>query len=234
MQFDTKIKSAHYQEATRTWLLTDENQNTYSSRYILTALGILSDPTLPVIPGVGDFEREAYHTSRWPKDYTLSNKRVGIIGVGATGIQIIQEIVKWDIKSLTVFQRTPNWSAPLRNGPINKEEMEEIRQRYPEIHEMCATSAAGFIHVADERRFWDVSKEDRLALYEEIYAKPGFGKWLSNFADVHFDREANAEFSEFIANKIRERVNDPKTAEKLIPKCHGKSRPSISMFNERL
>lgn len=223
MQFNTKIRSAHYQEATRTWLVTDENQNTYTSRFVLTALGILSDATLPIIPGVEDFQGEAYHTSRWPKDYTLSNKRVGIIGVGATGIQIIQEIVKSDLQSLTVFQRTPNWSAPLHNGSISEEEMEDIRQRYPEIHRKCAESSAGFIHVADERRFWDVSKEDRLAFWEELYGKPGFGKWIGNFVDIHFDREANAEFSEFIANKIRERVNDPVTAEKLIPKCHGTS-----------
>lgn len=221
MQFNTKIKTAHYQEHSRTWLLTDDTGKTYSSRFLVTALGILSEPTLPVIPGVEDFQGEAHHTSRWPDDWSFTNKRVGIIGVGATGIQIIPEIVKSGLKSLTVFQRTPNWAAPLRNGKITKDEMEEIRQNYPEIHKLCAESAAGFTHSADPRRFWDVPKEERTALFEEIYAKPGFAKWLGAFGDIHFDKEANAELSEFMANKIRERVNDPKTAEKLVPKCHG-------------
>ncbi|KAK4502004.1 hypothetical protein PRZ48_007815 [Zasmidium cellare] len=185
-------------------------------------MGILSKPTLPTtIEGVHDFEREVFHTTRWPKDWSPSGKRVGIIGTGATAIQIIQEIVKSDLKSLTVFQRTPNWSAPLRNEPITTEEMQEIRCRYPEIFERCRESYSGFVHMPHMIKTLDVSEEERTAYWEKIYATRGFEKWQSNFSDIGTSREANALVSKFFADKVRERVNDPKTAEKLIPKCHG-------------
>ncbi|KXT02385.1 hypothetical protein AC578_235, partial [Pseudocercospora eumusae] len=223
MQFNTRVKSARWREESKSWLVTDNSGRTYSTRFIVTALGILNEPTLPNIPGVENYRGEAFHTSRWPSEWTFKDKRVGIIGTGATAIQIIQEIVKpqYGVKSLTVFQRTPNWSAPLRNEPISSDQMKVYRKQYPEIFEQCANSYAGFIHVADTRKTLEVPEEERLAFWETLYAKPGFAKWLGNFADINTDRDANAAFSAFIAAKIRARVHDPITAEKLIPKTHG-------------
>ena len=109
MQFDTKVKTAYWQNDSRMWLLTDSDGRSYSSRFLVTAMGILNDPTLPNIPGVEDFKGEAFHTSRWPSEWSLDGKRVGIIGTGATAIQIIPEIAKLPLKHLTVFQRTANW-----------------------------------------------------------------------------------------------------------------------------
>lgn len=224
MQFSTKIVSAHFQEDTRLWLLTDSHGLTYSSRFLVTALGILSAPTLPNIPGAETF-KDSFHSSRWPEDgdKRLKGKRVGIIGTGATGIQIIQTIVKpeYDVKSLTVFQRTPNWSAPLRNESLTKQDMVEIRKQYPKIFEQCLKSYSGFVYTADTRKTLEVPEAERLAFWEDLYAKPGFAKWLQNFADINTDREANAVFSKFIADKIRQRVHDPRIAEKLIPRNHG-------------
>ncbi|PPJ56859.1 hypothetical protein CBER1_09980 [Cercospora berteroae] len=225
MQFNTKVLSAHWQQDSRTWLLTDSHGLTYTSRFLITAMGIISAPTLPLIPGVDLFKGPAFHPSRWPADgnQQLIGKRVGIIGTGATGIQIIQTIVKpdFDLKSLTVFQRTPNWSAPLRNEPISQEEMAEYRKKYPEIFDRCSKSWSGFIHMSDTRKTLEVPEEERHAIWEDLYSKPGFGKWLGNFADINFDRDANAAYSAWIADKIRQRVNDPEIAEKLIPKNHG-------------
>ena len=133
MQFDTRIKSAKFQEDTSSWLLQDEDGSHYKCRYLITAMGILNKPTLPNIPGVRDFQGESWHTARWPSDSSsLIGKRVGIIGTGATAIQTIQAISD-KVGHLTVFQRTPNWTAPLRNSKISPEEMQEIRNRYPEI-----------------------------------------------------------------------------------------------------
>lgn len=109
MQFDTRIKTAYWQNDSYTWLLTDTQGKTYSSRFLITAMGILNDPTLPNIPGVESYQGEAYHTSRWPKEWSVDGKRVGIIGTGATAIQIIPEIAKLPLEQLTVFQRTANW-----------------------------------------------------------------------------------------------------------------------------
>lgn len=221
MQFNTRVESAHYQDATDSWLLTDENGQRYSSRFLLTAMGILNKPTYPNIPGVNDFKGQAFHTAQWPAEMIdLSDKRVGIIGTGATAIQTVQEIVK-NIGHLTVFQRTPNWSAPLRNTKITPEEMKEIRMRYPEIFKQCAASYSCFIHQSDPRSIWDATPEEREARFEELYAQPGFAKWVCNYKEMATDPKANAIVSEFFARKIRERVHDQATAEKLIPKCHG-------------
>jgi cation diffusion facilitator CzcD-associated flavoprotein CzcO len=221
IQFNTRIQSAKFQSPGNHWLLTDESGRQYTSRYIITAMGILNQPTLPVIPGVDDFQGQAWHTARWPADHSgLAGKRVGIIGTGATAIQTIHEIYKM-VGTLTVFQRTPNWTAPLRNSQISEDEMALIRQRYPEIFQQCLESYSCFIHVTDSRKTVDMSREELFARWEELFQKPGFSKVLSVSADVATDREANRLYSEFHANKIRARIHDPALAEKLIPKNHG-------------
>ncbi|KAF2715356.1 FAD/NAD(P)-binding domain-containing protein [Pleomassaria siparia CBS 279.74] len=221
MQFNTAITTAQWREDSTSWILTDGTGKSYTSRFLITAMGILNKPTLPNIPGVRDFKGPSFHTSRWPDDAsTLNGQRVGIIGTGATAIQTIQEIKK-TVGSLHVFQRTPNWTAPLRNSTISPEDMNEIRKQYPTIFQTCLDSYACFIHSSDTRKTFDVTPEEREKHYEDIYSQAGFSKWLRNFADLGTDRKANELFSAFIANKIRQRVNDPAVAEKLIPKNHG-------------
>ena len=99
--------------------------------------------------------------------------------------------------------------------------MADIKARYDEIFALCARTPGGFIHEPDRRPFFEVPREERLAKWEQLYGEPGFGIWLANFRDIFMDEEANAELSEFIADKIRSRVHDPVVAEKLIPKDHG-------------
>ncbi|KAJ5098034.1 hypothetical protein N7532_005035 [Penicillium argentinense] len=221
MQFNTRVKSAHFQDSTNTWLLTDEQGRQYTSRFLVTCIGILNKHTMPNIPGVHDFQGEAYHTARWPLEpVSFENKRVALVGTGATGIQATQEIAK-TVGQLTVFQRTPNWSLPLRNAPISPEEMDEIRTRYPEIFRKCAETYSCFMHVSDTRDTLQVDPEEREAFWENLYEQRGFAKWLGNFGNINTNKEANDLFSAFVANKIRQRVKDPWTAETLIPKCHG-------------
>jgi len=120
-----------------------------------------------------------------------------------------------------VFQRRPNWSAPLNNGPISDAEMADIRRRYDEIFATCARTPGGFEHEPDRRGFFEVTREERLALWDRLYDEPGFGIWLRNFKEIFTDEKANEEFSEYIADRIRRRVKDPQVAEKLIPRDHG-------------
>jgi cation diffusion facilitator CzcD-associated flavoprotein CzcO len=221
IQFESRVASAHYQEETRSWDIVLEDGRRYSTRFLLTAIGILSAPTMPNIPGVGTFKGEACHTHAWPKDgVDFAGKRVGIIGTGATAVQAIQEIAK-TVGHLTVFQRTPNWCAPLHNGKISVAEMNDIRARYQEIFALCSTSPGCYIHAPDPRSTLEVTQEEREAFWEKLYAEPGFGIWMGNFSDMLTNREANALASDFIARKIRQRVKDPVVAEKLIPKNHG-------------
>ena len=221
IQLESRVASAHYREETRSWDVALEDGRRYSTRFLLTAIGILSAPTMPNIPGLGSFKGQACHTHAWPKEgVDFAGKRVGIIGTGATAVQTIQEIAK-TVGHLTVFQRTPNWCAPLHNGKISKAEMDDIRARYDEIFALCKTSPGCYIHAPDPRRTLETSPEDREAFWERLYDSPGFGVWMGQFSDTLTDREANRLASEFIARKIRQRVKDPLVAEKLIPKNHG-------------
>ena len=221
IQFESGVASAHYQEETCSWDIALEDGRRYSTRFLLTAIGILSAPTMPNIPGVGTFKGEACHTHAWPKDgVDFAGKRVGIIGTGATAVQTIQEIAK-TVGHLTVFQRTPNWCAPLHNGKISDAEMNYIRAHYQEILALCSTSPGCYIHAPDPRSTLEVTQEEREAFWEKLYAEPGFGIWMGNFSDMLTNREANALASDFIARKIRQRVKDSVVAEKLIPKKHG-------------
>jgi cation diffusion facilitator CzcD-associated flavoprotein CzcO len=143
-----------------------------------------------------------------------------VIGTGATGVQTIQEVAK-TAGHLTVFQRTPNWCAPLHNRPITEEEQARIKADYPAMFRRCQETFSCFLHTPDPRGTFEVTPEEREAFYERLYASPGFGIWVGNFRDMLTDRAANREISDFVARKIRQRVKDQRVAEKLIPTNHG-------------
>ena len=221
IQFNSRVAAAHYREDTRRWDITLEDGRRYRTRFLVTAIGVLSAATMPNIPGVESFEGQSCHTHYWPKEpVSFDGKRVAVIGTGATAIQAITEIAK-TAGHLTVFQRTPNWAAPLHNAKIAEAEMREIRARYPEIFASCNDSPGCFIHKPDPRATHEVTPQEREAFWEKLYAEPGFGIWQGNFRDILTDRAANALISDFVARKIRQRVKDPAVAEKLIPRNHG-------------
>ena len=221
IQFESRVVSAIYEEATRSWRVTLEGGSEYACRFLISAIGPLSTPTLPRIEGRDTFKGQAFHTAQWPKEpVDFAGKRVAVIGTGATAIQVIQTIAS-QVGRLTVFQRTANWAAPLHNSKIDAATQARIKASYPEIFARCQETFSCFIHTPDPRGALEVSNQEREAQYERLYGEPGFGIWQGNFRDIVIDREANATISEFIARKIRERVKDPRTAEKLIPKNHG-------------
>jgi cation diffusion facilitator CzcD-associated flavoprotein CzcO len=226
--FNARVKSAAYDEQANLWNVTLEDGGQAAAPLLISATGPLSAPQMPNIPGVGDFKGEAFHTGLWPRDpngygpakISFAGKRVGIIGTGATGVQVIQEVAK-DVGHLYVFQRTPNWCAPLHNSKIDEATQRKIHASYDQIFQQCAESMGNFLHKFDERSALEVTPAEREAFFEALYASPGFGIWLGTFRDVLTDQRANDLASDFIARKIRSRVKDPKVAEKLIPKDHG-------------
>ena len=221
IQFRSRVTAAHWHEDSRSWDVTLEDGSHHSCRFLITAIGPLSAPTMPKIEGIECFKGMSCHTARWPHEpVSFEGKRVAVIGTGATGVQTIQEVAK-TAKHLTVFQRRPNWCAPLHNAQISKEEMAEIRGRYPEIFERCRETFACFLHSPDARATTEVTEAEREAKWEQLYNNRGFGMWQGNFRDILVDRKANAMVSDFVARKIRQRVKDPAVAEKLIPKDHG-------------
>jgi len=221
IQFKSRVTAAHYQEDTRRWDVVLEDRRRCTTRLLITAVGVLSAATMPRISGVETFQGQSCHTHYWPKEpVRFEGKRVAVIGTGATGVQTITEVAK-TVGHLTVFQRTPQWCAPLHNAKISRQEMCRIRDNYTEIFERCQQTYGCFIHATDPRATHEVTREEREAFWEKLYSEPGFGIWMGNFRDILVDREANKLISDFVARKIRQRVEDPRIAEKLIPKNHG-------------
>jgi cation diffusion facilitator CzcD-associated flavoprotein CzcO len=221
IQFRSPVTAAIWVEDTRSWNVTLHDGGQFSARFLITAIGPLSAPTLPRIEGVETFKGQSFHTARWPHDpVDFTGKRVAVIGTGATGVQTIQTIAG-SVGHLTVFQRTPNWCAPLHNSKIDAATQHKIKSSYPEIFRRCQETFACFIHTPDARGTFEVSDEEREAFFEKLYGEPGFGIWQGNFRDILIDRKANALISDFVARKIRHRVKNPEVAEKLIPRNHG-------------
>ena len=221
IEFKTSVERAEFNDESNAWTVTLASGARAQAQLLITAIGVLSTPAMPAIDGIDDFSGEWYHTGLWPHEpVDFSNKRVAVIGTGATGVQVIQEVAK-TAGTLTVFQRTPNYCAPLKNRPITPAEQVEIKASYDDIFARCRASHGQFIHNADPRYAMRISEEEREAFYEQRYAEPGFGIWMGNFRDIYVDEEANNTISDFIRRKIAERVTDPVTAERLTPRDHG-------------
>jgi len=217
IRFGAKVTSAVYDEASGCWTVVVDDGTELRARYFVAATGVLSVPFFPDVPGRENFRGESHHTGLWPPEpVDFTGKRVAVIGTGSSGVQIIPVIAR-EVESLTVYQRTANWCTPLNNRPITPEEQRQLRADFVAIRETLNTSVSGFLHPVHDRATSDDSKEERAAFFEKMWNSPGFSKLTSNYTDLLLDHDANAEWCEFIAGKIRSIVKDPDTAAKLIP-----------------
>jgi cation diffusion facilitator CzcD-associated flavoprotein CzcO len=227
MRFDARVIVAEYDERGARWTVTDDSGTVTRAHHFVAATGVLSIPYFPDVRGREEFEGESYHTGLWPAapvDFT--GKRVAVVGTGSSGVQIVPVIAE-TAASLTVLQRSPNWCTPLNNAPITPDEQAQLRKDFESIRATLNTSPSGFLHVPHDRAAFDDSEEERAAFFEEMWRSRGFSKLTSNYSDVMFDVDANAAWCDFLADKIRGLVDDPETADRLIPKDHrfGEKRP---------
>ena len=228
IQFNTRVTAATYDEATNIWNVETEADEHAHAPILITAVGPLSEPLMPKIEGIDSFEGDWFHTGLaphaeegfGPKYTEFPDMRVGVIGTGASGVQTIAEVAL-TVGELYVFQQRPEYCTPLWNSKIDDETQKEIKANYPAMFEKCSKTFGNFLHGFDERSVFDVSEEEREAIFEKRYGEPGFGIWLGNFEDILRDEKANDVMTEFIRKKIRERVTDPELAEKLIPTDYG-------------
>jgi cation diffusion facilitator CzcD-associated flavoprotein CzcO len=157
----------------------------------------------------------------WPTEpVDFAGKRVAVIGTGASGVQIIPPIARV-ASSLTVYQRTANWVAPLNNTPITEDEQAEIQNSRIALKAQCDATFAGFLHPDPTKATFDDAEDERRAHYDAVWANRGLSKLFSNYTDLVFDKAANAAFCDYIAGVIRATVSDPVVAERLIPTDHG-------------
>ncbi|MEE4144837.1 MAG: NAD(P)/FAD-dependent oxidoreductase [Halieaceae bacterium] len=217
IRFSTRVTAADYDEAANCWRISTDSGENVTARFLISGVGALSTAAAPDIPGIEEFAGLSLQTSSWPREgVALSGKRVGIIGTGATAVQVIP-IVAEDATHLTVFQRTPPFAAPLLNRPLGQEEQQEIKARYKQVRADSWDAFAGvpFYHVRPSAMA--DTPEQRREHYEHCWSEGGFSLWLGSYEDLLMDKAANDTAGAFVREKIRERVKDPKVAEKLVP-----------------
>lgn len=225
IQLDTEITHAVFDEASARWQIRTQAGEQYSSKYLVTALGLLAKSNMPNIPGRDRFAGRLVHTNAWPKDLDITGKRVGVIGTGSTGTQFIIAAAKM-AGHLTVFQRSPQYCVPSGNGPVDPAEVEKVKQRYDEIWQQVRQSVVAFGFQESSVPAMSVSDEERQRVFQQIWdAGNGFRFMFGTFCDIATNPEANAAAAAFIRSKIAEIVQDPETARKLTPKDLYAKRP---------
>jgi len=222
IQFGTRVVSAIFDEVTRRWLVTTDQGDVVSAQYCIMATGLISAPVEPRFEGLESFRGEQFMTSRWPQEAPeFAGKRVAVIGTGSSGIQVISEVAK-EADQLYVLQRTPSYTIPLQNRPVNAEQVANIKTNYESLRQLQYDSFAGFTLVHSElaplpsQSALEVSPEERRAEYENRWASGGLSPYYA-YTDSLLDETSNETLAEFAREKIRERVDDPELAEKLCP-----------------
>ena len=220
IRFSTTVTSAKFDEATDTWVVCASDGREIRARYVVMAVGNLSEPKHPDIPGVERFAGDAFHTARWPEEgVDFAGRRVGVIGTGSTGIQAIPLIAQ-QAEHLYVFQRTPNYSMPARNAPLAPQYVEEVLATFEKRRALSRWSDAGTPFPPSEKGTFDVSDEERETMFEEGWQRGGINSLSYAFTDFFTDERANAEAQKFARRKICEIVRDPQTAASLTPAHH--------------
>jgi cyclohexanone monooxygenase len=220
IDLDTTVTQAAFDEETGRWLAVTDGDTRYDARHLILAVGNLSAPKRPDFPGLESFEGEWYMTARWPQEpVELAGRRVGVVGTGSTGIQVITATAA-AARDLWVFQRTPNYSMPARNGPLDPDLQREVKRGFADRRHMAEQSDAGVPFPAAQKRAYEVSAADRRRMYEEGWARGGINSLSYAFTDFHSDDAANATGAEFTRAKIRQTVHDPEVAALLSPSHH--------------
>lgn len=228
--FGTKVTEASFDSVTRTWTVKTDKGATVSARYFLPAMGFSSKPYTPDIKDLHTFEGFTCHSARWPQTpVDLTGKRVGVIGSGATGVQLVQELGPF-AGSLHAFQRSPNCALPMRQQIMSDS---EDKTTYAEKFRNMRLTKSGFDYTALAKTSKEVTPKERDALWEKLWARGGFAPSLGNYPDVGSDIESNTIFYRFWRDKTRARIlkNDPELIENLAPENppfpFGTKRPSL-------
>ena len=217
--FDTRVTEAIFDEDGLRWRVVPDDGRSVSARFCVFATGSLSSASVPDLPGLSRFAGSTYHTGHWPPEgVDLQGRRVGVIGTGSSGIQLIPALAQ-EVEHLFVFQRSANFSVPAPNRPLTDAERAEVKATYAERRQRSRDSAAGSLHQADPRSALVVSEEERRGLYEAAWERGGV-LFSKTFADQLSRLESNDTARAFVEEKIRTVVADPDVADLLVPMDH--------------
>lgn len=220
IQLGTTIEQAHYDEARQRWQVLTGDGETINTRFLITCCGMLSAPMNQLFPGQDSFRGPIFHTSRWPHEpVELEGRRVGVVGIGATGIQVIQTIAE-RVGQLKVFVRTPQYVLPMKNPSYDADDVAAYHARFDELKQTLPNTFSGFEYEF-EVAWADLTPEQRRERLETIHADGSLKLWLASFSEIFHEAEVSHEVSEFVREKMRERLVDPELCELLIPKDYG-------------
>jgi cation diffusion facilitator CzcD-associated flavoprotein CzcO len=231
IRFNRRVEEATFESAHNRWTVRSNDGSVARSRYFVLCTGLGSKPYVPDLPGLSDFIGERHHTALWPQQgLDMHGKRVGVIGTGASGVQVAQEAAGV-AAHLTVFQRTPNMALPMRQKKLDDNTIRRMKETYPEMFDRRTKTFAGFDYDVLAKSALEVSDDERQATFERLWEIGGFASWIGSFNDILLNEEANRAAYKFWRDKTRARINDPAVAEMLAPTepIHpfGVKRPSL-------
>ena len=216
IRFDTKVTAATFNSKLKNWIVKTDRGDRVRAQFCIMAVGCLSAANMPDLKDIDKFEGPIYHTGQWPHDgANLKGRHVGIIGTGSSAIQSIP-IIAEQVESLTVFQRTPNYSIPAWNENLDQNYQEKVKASYPELRAKARGRPAGFYFPFNTESALEAAPEERQEQYEKRWEKGGL-PFLGAYGDLLFEQEANDTIAAFVRQKIRSIVKDPATAELLCP-----------------
>jgi len=214
IEFNTEVSEAHFDGSLNQWIVKTHAGRVFRTKYLITAVGCLSSANVPDIKGKASFGGQIYHTGTWPhEEIAFEGKRVGVIGTGSTGIQVIPVVAK-TAKHLTVFQRTANYSLPARNHPLSPAFKAYAKANADDIYKVMTQNTNGHPFDILTRDAMSVSDSERDSIYEKAWEVGGF-RFRAMFQDLLTNEAANKTAAEFIKEKIRTTVKDPETANTL-------------------
>ena len=217
-KFETTVIGARFNDDSCRWEIVTNDGQHYSAQFVVEGVGLLSATNIPAFKGLDSFAGAMHHTSRWPREGAdLAGKRVGVIGTGSTGVQLITTIAP-AVAHLTVFQRTPQYTVPAMHRPIAPDFLDTIKANYQGYWDSVRNSLSAFgIYESDKLAHSATPHEQAAAFEAQWNSGGGFQFMLGVYADVVVDRRANQAASDFIKQKIRALVKDPATAQALTP-----------------
>ncbi|MCR5859186.1 NAD(P)/FAD-dependent oxidoreductase [Mesorhizobium sp. J428] len=215
--FNTRVVSAVWNEATKVWRATTDKGEVLEAPYCIMTTGPLSIPKDPDIPGIDKFKGLLLRAQTWPHEpVSFEGKRVGLIGTGSTGIQVVQEVGR-KAGELFVFQRTPSFTLPMRNHVIDADYAAEMKRNYRAMREAMRNNPTGGTRPATTRPYFSLPPQQRQQVMEHAWINGGH-TFLGSFSDLMTNEEANEQVADFVRDKIGQIVKDPKTAEALKPR----------------
>jgi acetone monooxygenase len=221
-EFNTRVESARFDEPTQRWQVRTDTGHDFDTQFLVTCCGMLSAPLTDLFPGQKTFKGRVFHTARWPKEnIDFSGKRVGVVGIGATGIQVIQTLAP-EVAHMKVFVRTPQYTIRMKNPAYSDADRAKFNAHFDEMGEAVQNTFGGFHYNFDNGSWHDATPEQRQAVYERCWNEGSLRLWLAAYPEIFTEQAASDEISEFAREKLRAQLQyDPKLCDLLVPKDYG-------------